>query len=62
MYNPISHLVYAAKGSDVSTSIINGVVVMEDGQLLSLELEKVMSDVVKIAGHIRAGDKRLRVN
>ena len=62
MYNPISHLVYAAKGSDVSTSIINGVVVMEDGQLLSLELEKVMSDVVEIAGHIRASDKRLRAN
>jgi 5-methylthioadenosine/S-adenosylhomocysteine deaminase len=62
MYNPISHLVYAVKGSDVSTSIINGIVVMEDGQLLSLELEKVMSDVVEIAGHIRLSDKTLRAN
>jgi 5-methylthioadenosine/S-adenosylhomocysteine deaminase len=62
MYNPISHLVYAAKGSDVSTSIINGVVVMEDGQLLSLELEKVMGDVEKIADDIRHSNKKLRAN
>jgi 5-methylthioadenosine/S-adenosylhomocysteine deaminase len=62
MYNPISHLVYAAKGSDVSTSIINGVVVMENGQLLSLELEKVMGDVEKIAQDIRRTNKKLRVN
>jgi 5-methylthioadenosine/S-adenosylhomocysteine deaminase len=62
MYNPISHLVYAAKGSDVSTSIINGVVVMENGQLLSLELEKVMDDVGKIANDIRHSNKKLRAN
>ena len=62
MYNPISHLVYAAKGSDVSTSIINGVVVMENGQLLSLELEKVMGDVEEIANDIRHTNKKLRAN
>ena len=62
MYNPISHLVYAAKGSDVSTSIINGVVVMENGQLLSLELEKVMDDVEEIANDIRHSNKKLRAN
>ena len=55
MYNPVSHLVYAAMGSDVSTSIINGTVVMEDRKLKSLDLKRVMDDVNKIAKEIRAG-------
>lgn len=53
MYNPASHLVYAARGSDVKTTIINGEVVMEDGSLLSLDLEKTMDDIRKIAENIR---------
>ena len=53
MYNPASHLVYAARGSDVKTTIINGEVVMEDGSLLSLDLEKTMDDIRKIAESIR---------
>jgi len=52
MYNPASHLVYAARGSDVKTTIINGEVVMEDGSLLSLDLEKTMDDIRKIAENI----------
>ncbi|MCK5202685.1 MAG: amidohydrolase family protein, partial [Desulfobacterales bacterium] len=55
MYNPVSHLVYAAMGSDVSTSIINGTVVMEERKLKSLNLKKVMDDVNKIAKEITAG-------
>jgi 5-methylthioadenosine/S-adenosylhomocysteine deaminase len=55
MYNPVSHLVYAAMGSDVSTSIINGTVVMEERKLKSLNLKKVMGDVNKIAKEITAG-------
>jgi 5-methylthioadenosine/S-adenosylhomocysteine deaminase len=43
MYNPYSHLVYAARGSDVSHSIINGTLVMEERRLLSLDLDEVMS-------------------
>jgi 5-methylthioadenosine/S-adenosylhomocysteine deaminase len=54
MYNPISHLVYAAGGSDVSWTIVNGRVVMEDRRLCSLDVEKVMDDVVAIADEIRS--------
>jgi 5-methylthioadenosine/S-adenosylhomocysteine deaminase len=43
MYNPYSHLVYAAKGHDVSHSMINGRVVMEDRRLLTLDLDEVMT-------------------
>jgi 5-methylthioadenosine/S-adenosylhomocysteine deaminase len=42
MYNPYSHLVYAARGNDVSHVLINGRVVMEDRQLLSLDLDAVL--------------------
>ncbi|MGD9198564.1 MAG: amidohydrolase, partial [Desulfobacterales bacterium] len=33
MYNPVSHMVYAARGSDVTTVMINGTIVMQDGRL-----------------------------
>jgi 5-methylthioadenosine/S-adenosylhomocysteine deaminase len=49
MYNPVSHLVYAAMGSDVTTSIINGQVVMENGQLKTMDIKAVIDDVNKIA-------------
>ena len=53
MYNPISHLVYAVKGSDVATSIINGKIVMEDGKLLTLKVEDLIEDVKIIADEIQ---------
>jgi 5-methylthioadenosine/S-adenosylhomocysteine deaminase len=52
MYHPVSHLVYAVKGSDVSHSIINGNIVMQDGQLQMLDLEQVMDNVNQIADEI----------
>lgn len=55
MYNPISHLVYAAIGSDVTTSIINGSVVMEAGTIKTMDLNVVMDDVNRIAKEITAG-------
>ena len=55
MYNPISHLVYAAMGSDVTTSIINGTVVMNDGKLNTLDLNSTMDDVNRIAKKIVSG-------
>ncbi|MFH1351568.1 MAG: amidohydrolase [Pseudomonadota bacterium] len=42
MYNPYSHLVYAAMGNDVTHSIINGRQVMEDRKLLTMDLNEVM--------------------
>ena len=52
MYNPYSHLVYAARGNDVSHSIINGRLVMEDRRLLTMDLHEVMA---------RAREKSLQV-
>ena len=54
MYSPVSHLVYAAMGSDVSTSIINGTVVMENGVLQTMDLKKVIDDVNIIAKELKS--------
>jgi 5-methylthioadenosine/S-adenosylhomocysteine deaminase len=42
MYNPYSHLVYAASGHDVTHSIIDGNIVMEDRRLLTLDVEYII--------------------
>ncbi len=43
MYNATSHLVYAASGNDVTHSVINGKLVMEDRKLLTLDLDEVIA-------------------
>ena len=52
MYNPYSHLVYAARGSDVSHSIINGQLVMEDRKLLSLNVNDILKKAKNISEQI----------
>jgi 5-methylthioadenosine/S-adenosylhomocysteine deaminase len=42
MYNPYSHLVYAASGHDVTHSIIDGNIVMDDRRLLTLDVEDII--------------------
>jgi len=41
-FNPISNIVYAAEGSDVDTTIIDGKIVMENRVVKTLEEEKVL--------------------
>jgi len=45
MYNPYSHLVYSASGSDVEASIINGKLVMNKRKLLTMDIKTIMDDV-----------------
>jgi len=52
MYNPVSHLVYAARGSDVQTSVINGRLIMEERKLLSLDISKIAGKIIRIAKDI----------
>jgi len=53
MYNSYSHLVYAATGPDVSTSIINGKIVMRDRRLITMDIQDIMERVRKISDNIR---------
>jgi 5-methylthioadenosine/S-adenosylhomocysteine deaminase len=53
VYSPVSHLVYAARGSDVATSVINGNLVMEERRLLAFDLNEIKGKVIRIAENIR---------
>ena len=52
LYNPVSHLVYAARGGDVIHSVINGKVVMEDRQLLTLDETAILRKMQEMAAGI----------
>jgi 5-methylthioadenosine/S-adenosylhomocysteine deaminase len=53
-YHPYSHLVYAANGSEVRTSIINGRIIMRDGIMINLDEERIMARVHEIGRNIKA--------
>jgi len=44
-YDPYSLLVYSTKASDVDTVIIDGRVVVEDGEVLSLDIDAILEQV-----------------
>ncbi|MCP4745334.1 MAG: amidohydrolase [Desulfobacteraceae bacterium] len=45
MYDPVSHLVYAVRGSDVSHVIINGRLVLENGDFTDIDFKNVADEV-----------------
>jgi 5-methylthioadenosine/S-adenosylhomocysteine deaminase len=53
MYHPESHMVYAARGSDVVATIIDGRVVMQDGRITTIDVHAAMEAVGKIAQELR---------
>jgi 5-methylthioadenosine/S-adenosylhomocysteine deaminase len=53
LYNPVSHLVYAAGGNDVIHSIINGQVVMQDRKITTLNEEAIIAEMKSIGKQIR---------
>ncbi|MFC1895887.1 amidohydrolase family protein [Thermodesulfobacteriota bacterium] len=55
VYNPVSHLVYAAGGSDVRDVIVDGRVVVEGGTLLTMELEKILTRMAALGKNIASG-------
>jgi 5-methylthioadenosine/S-adenosylhomocysteine deaminase len=54
LYNPISHLVYAARGEDVRTVMVNGRVLMRDRKMLTLDEPAVLAEGRKFADAVRA--------
>ncbi|MDD2466075.1 MAG: amidohydrolase [Desulfobulbus sp.] len=53
IYNPTSHLVYAARGGDVIHSVIGGRVVMENRRLLTLDEPALLERVAEIGAGFR---------
>ena len=54
MYDPISHLVYASRGDDVKTSIVNGQVLMRDRRMTTLNEEAILAEARQWAERVRA--------
>jgi 5-methylthioadenosine/S-adenosylhomocysteine deaminase len=53
LYEPCSHLVYAARGGDVRDVVIDGRIVMRNREVLTIDCERAMAEVRRIARSIR---------
>jgi len=53
LFNPVSTLVYSASGADVKDVIIDGVILMKDRTLCSLDQNEIMAKVIAIQQKIR---------
>ena len=54
MYDPVSHLVYVTRGSDVQTTIVNGRILMQDRKMLTLKEDDVIREANQLAAKVRA--------
>ncbi|PIU32921.1 MAG: S-adenosylhomocysteine deaminase, partial [Syntrophobacteraceae bacterium CG07_land_8_20_14_0_80_61_8] len=54
VYDPVSHLVYAAGPADVRHSVIGGRVVLKDRVIQTLDLEQVLHHARRIARIVRS--------
>ncbi|MGM0787909.1 MAG: amidohydrolase [Thermodesulfobacteriota bacterium] len=56
MYNPESHIVYSVRGADISHVMVDGEMLVSDGQLVRMDLAAVMADAEKTAMAVRRTD------
>ncbi len=54
MYNPVSHLVYVARGGDVTATVVRGKVLMRDGRVRTLDEARVLADARRLAATVKA--------
>jgi 5-methylthioadenosine/S-adenosylhomocysteine deaminase len=54
IYHPESHIVYAAKSSDVRDVVVGGRVLVRNRNVLSLDVEEIMARVREIAAEIKS--------
>ncbi len=62
LYHPASHMVYAAKGSDVRHAMVAGRLLVEDRKMRHLSVPGIMADVHRIADEIRRTDSKKDVS
>lgn len=53
LYDVVSHLVYAARGADVRTVIVEGRILVEDRQLLTLDMQEIFQMINEISREVR---------
>lgn len=52
VHDPVSHLVYAVRGTDVCTTIVNGAPLMLEKEFLTIDVEKTLEHSQKIASEL----------
>ena len=58
MYDPVSHLVYATRGDDVRTTIVNGRILMSDRKVLTMNEEAVLAEARSLSVKLKAAVAR----
>jgi 5-methylthioadenosine/S-adenosylhomocysteine deaminase len=58
MFDPVAHLVYSAHGDDVTTTIVNGKVLMRDRKMLTLNEATILAEARAAAETVRAAVKK----
>ena len=53
IYSPVSHIVYAAQGSDVQDVFVNGRILIKDRKLLTVDLENIIENVIRFSENIK---------
>lgn len=55
LYDPYSHLVYAANGADVQTVMVHGRILVQDGKLLAFDLKETLAKARELARRVKGG-------
>jgi 5-methylthioadenosine/S-adenosylhomocysteine deaminase len=53
VYNPVSHIVYSAQGSDVQDVIVDGRILIKDRKLLTVDIESIIKKVIRFSDNIK---------
>ena len=53
LFDPVSQIVYASRGDDVETTIVNGRILMRDRKVLTLNEASVLAEARKAADLVR---------
>ncbi len=60
LFDALSHLVYATRGTDVRTTIVHGQVLMRQGRVVTLDRDAVLRDARAMAGKVTAAVRSAR--
>jgi len=61
MYNPASHIIYTAQGSDVRDVIVAGRILLRNKNLLTIDLKDILKRVAQLSGTIKKKPKVSKV-
>jgi 5-methylthioadenosine/S-adenosylhomocysteine deaminase len=59
LHDPVSQIVYAARPTDVATTVVDGRVLYRDGRFETLDATKVMADARRVARDLVGGGEEL---